>query len=550
MRRRSPTSADTWTGCHLPERQHTLRSTLAWGHDLLGPGEQRLFRRLAVFTGPWTLDAVEAVCADRDSPAQDVLDQLGALINNSLVQPAVGEQEPRFSMLETIREYALEELEAAGEVEALRRRHLDWCLTLVQPMSLEPPDPRPIGRLSAEHDNLRAALRWAIDRRLVEDGLRLGAALWMSWYLRGAYTEGRSWLSELLNLPGVESAPFARAHALAAAGHLAYCQGEYSTAERLLVDARAHAEVLGHELLVSVAVHLLGNVARWRGDLPQAQCLYQSALAGFRRLGHQMWQALALSLLATVLCERGDDARAAECAQAGLALFEAAGNKWGMCTALYGLGRVGVRRGDRTHAVAVQQAALALNRELGDPQGTALCLVALGDDALTRGDSGAARRCFTESLMLAERVGDRMGMAWSLDGLASLVASEEPTRAVRLGGAADALPAEPARSEHARGTLPPARVAKRCAPNAGQTSVLDRLERRPRPACAACRGGGLAGRHAEAGQLAALTDSPAAGYRSDLCVGWNIELVQDAVGEDLFADLTVQAVLHEVRVWT
>jgi predicted ATPase/transcriptional regulator with XRE-family HTH domain len=427
----------------LPGRQQTLRATLAWSHDLLDPATQALFRRLAVFAGGWTLEAAESICADVALLTEEVLNHLQVLVDSSLIQAGPvedsGDNEPRFAMLETIRAFALERLEEAGEALAVRRRHLAWCLALVQPVKPGPIDQRQLGRLAPEHTNLQAALHVAIADGAVEEGLWLAAALWMPWYLRGSYGEGRAWLSQLLALPGAEVARQARAHALNAAGHLAYCQGEYATAERLLSDARTLADGLGDDRLGGAVRHNLAHVARWRGDLPGARALYASALARFRRLGDRPWEATVLVTLAALLHEQGDLEQAGARATASLTFFKAEGNTWGMARALYALGLVASGQGDHARARALLESSVTLHRQVGDHQARARSLLALATEMLSDDEAGAAWPLFAESLALAEKTGDRLTLARGLEGVAGLLAEARPDRAVRLAGAADAV---------------------------------------------------------------------------------------------------------------
>jgi predicted ATPase/transcriptional regulator with XRE-family HTH domain len=424
----------------LPDRQQALRQTLAWSYNLLGPAERALFRRLAVFAGGWTLEAAEAVCSGGDLAVNDVLDRLEVLADASLVQRAVGaDTDPGFSMLETIREYALEWLEAASEAAHVRRQHLEWCLGLGETSPPGLPDPTYVAPLLSHLDNLRTALRGAIATGDSEAGLRLAAALWMPWYFRGSYTEGRAWLSEVLALPSPAGATLARAYALAAAGHLTYCQGEYATAEQLSGEAKVLADQLGDEQLGGMVLHDLGHVARWRGDLASAQSLYSSALATFRQLGDRRWVAMVLANLASVWYELGDLAQAGACGEESLAFFRETGNAWGMARSLDALAGVAGRHGDNARARTLLEASVACARESGDQQGTTRALIALANDVLDNGDARTARQLFTESLRLAERAGDRLSLARSLEGLASLVATDWPEQAIRLAGAADAV---------------------------------------------------------------------------------------------------------------
>ncbi|HSH81837.1 MAG TPA: adenylate/guanylate cyclase domain-containing protein, partial [Herpetosiphonaceae bacterium] len=206
----------------LHTRQQTLRATIDWSYNLLAPKEQTLFRRLGVFTGGFDLAAVDAVCGTGDE-AGDVFDTVAALVDNSVVRPVETlDGEPRFTVLETIREYALERLEAAGETGGLRRHHVEYFLLLAERGDLELRGPNELAwlnRLETEHDNLRAALQWTLDQREAELGLRLVGALTLFWRYRGHWSEGHAWLERLLAV-GDAAAPAVRARALAGAGNI------------------------------------------------------------------------------------------------------------------------------------------------------------------------------------------------------------------------------------------------------------------------------------------------------------------------------------------
>jgi tetratricopeptide (TPR) repeat protein len=244
----------------------------------------------------------------------------------------------------------------------------------------------------------------------------------MPWYVRGSYAEGWAWLTELLALPGAEAATLARANALIAAGHLAYCQGEYGTAERLLADAGRLTDRLGDHQLGGVVLHVLASVARGRGDLARARSLYGSALAVSRRLGHQMWEATVLSVLANVFYEQGEHAQAGACAEESLALFTETGNTWGVARSLYALGRVAGAHGEHTKARSLHQTSLALERELADHQGMAWSLVALANEVVRSGDGQqVAQRPGTDApVATAQR-----GLCWLLCACWSRAASHE-----------------------------------------------------------------------------------------------------------------------------
>jgi predicted ATPase len=438
----------------LPSRQRALRNTVAWSHDLLLPAERTLLRRLAVFAGGWTAEAAEAVCASPEWTGNEVLDGLVALVDSSLIQHSVGvDRQERFTMLETIREYALEQLQQAGEAEEVRRRHLEWCVALVEPIEPGVLDPTLLAPLTPEHSNLRAGLRAAIETRHVEAGLRIAASMWLPWYLSGSYTEGRGWIVELLSLPVSTSATAARGYALAAVGHLAYCEGDFTASERMLEDARLQAEELGNELLGGLHVHLQANLARARGELTRARSLHETALATFRRLNHQMLAAISQVVLARVLYELGESQLALMHAAESYALFRDSGNHWGMGGAQYVQAGIDADAGNLVSARAGFEACIAHYQAIDELQGLGWSLLALGHVLVSLGEESAARQHFGECLTLAQRAGDRLTLARGLEGLAGTLAAESPQDAVRLAAAGDSVRAHVGASRPPRDEL-------------------------------------------------------------------------------------------------
>src|SRR5215211_5247743 len=218
----------------VPERQRTLRATIEWSFALLDEGEQLLFGKLAVFSGGRTLEAIEAICdADGDLPV-DVFEGVSSLLDKSLLRQEEGPGgEPRFVMLETVHEFAREKLGQSQEAEEIKRVHAQYFLTLAEEAYPELKGANQLEwleRLEAEHDNMRAALSWASERKEAEVALRLGGALWRFWSVRGYYSEGRRWLQEALSMDG-RGSPGSRAMALAGAGSLASVQGDYDRAK-------------------------------------------------------------------------------------------------------------------------------------------------------------------------------------------------------------------------------------------------------------------------------------------------------------------------------
>jgi predicted ATPase/DNA-binding CsgD family transcriptional regulator/transcriptional regulator with XRE-family HTH domain len=437
----------------LPERQQTLRHTLAWSHDLLGPAEQALFRRLAVFAAGWTLEAAEALCAGADPAPEEVLDHLQRLVDHSLVR-RLGDaaSEPRFAMLETVREYGLERLAEAHEEAAVRARHRDWFLAMAEQVAPERLDPGHVGGLEREQDNLRGALRWSIQAGDPDLGLRLAIAAWPLWYLRNRYTEGRAWFAELLALPSAVGP--SRCRALAFAGYLAYSQGDYAEAEATLERAAVQARECADAEGAAICLLFRGNVARARGDLASAGALLETAKQALDQLRSPVWRAVASLLLALTRLEQGELAEAERWGAAALDHFRAQQHTWGTARSLELLGRTAGRRGDLSAARRRHEESLALLRELDDRQGLVWAETFVAHAALDQGGAADAWPLLHEGLRLAREAGDRLAMARVFEGLVRLLAPSEPERAVLLASVAAGLRgklgAEPYRSERER----------------------------------------------------------------------------------------------------
>jgi predicted ATPase len=434
----------------LPERQQTLRRTIAWSHELLEPEEQVLFRRFAVFADGCTLAAAEAVCDDGGG-ALDVLAGLAALVDRSLLLPGEdADGGARYAMLETIREYALESLGASGEADALRRRHAQHFLEVVEQAAPELTGPRQgalLARLDAEHGNLRGALGWARDSGEHELGLRLGAGLWRFWYQRGHLTEGRAWLAQPLAAASdaaVAVDPAVRAAAANAAGILALYQDDYGAARAMLEESIALRRSLGDRSGVAASLGNLGIVLIDQGDYARAATVLEESLAMRRELGNAASIAAGLTNLGNAAMHLGDLARATALHQEGLALRERLGDGAGIAVSLYNLGNAALRRGDLAEAAALHTRSFASRTASGDRPGMAGSLSALGALALEQGDGARALTMYAEALTLYHELGDRLGITVCLDGLArALSAAREPadagSRAAYLLGAAERL---------------------------------------------------------------------------------------------------------------
>ena len=418
-----------------PARQQTLRATLEWSYQLLERDEQVLFRRLAVFVGGWTLAAAEAVTGEPApgvSPADaepwlPVLDLLQSLVDKSLVRgvgvgaaPATSPSapptaEPRFTLLETIREYAAERLQASEEVDALRRRHALYYLQLAElaePELLGTHQALWLERLEAEHDNLRSVLQWAIATNDGEIGLRLAGALWRFWFVHGHLSQGGIWLE--LALDGSESQPAAwRAKALDGAGVMAAHRGDYLRASQFFGESLRVWQTVDNKQGIAVSLGNLGRSAIEQGDYERAHRLLEDSRAIFRELNDSRGISQLLNDLGLLALYQEDFARARSLYDESLARFRALGHKGGVAALLGNLGLVALRQGDYPAAGASYAESLAMFRELDDRRGVATCFEDLAanigvrvrpeDIARILGNAEALREAIDAPLTPADR---------------------------------------------------------------------------------------------------------------------------------------------------
>ena len=429
----------------LPLRQQTLRGTIAWSYDLLDQDEKTLFRRLAVFVGGCTLEAAEAVCTAHADLLIDVLEAVAALVDKSLLrQETQADGQPRLLMLETIREYALERLKASDEAEAVRRQHALFFLRLA-----EEAEPKIRGvehslwrtRVEAEHDNLRAALRWTLESQEAEMGMQLAGALVAFWRATNQDREGRSWCEQVLAQPGTRARTAARAKVLLAAGILTVFQGDLPQAELLLEESIAIGREVGEagKRNLALALTALAYGALLQGHLGAARELAGEGVRLFREVGEAWGTALALNHLGRATLELGDPVTARPLLEESAALFRA-GNRQRLGFPLNALGRVALRQGDDTRASAYCEEALSVARETGDELLIAEALAQLGTVALHRGDARQATARYQQSLALIWTRGYREYIAEDLAGLAAAAGLlGQPERAACLFGAVEAL---------------------------------------------------------------------------------------------------------------
>lgn len=438
----------------LPTRQQTLRSTCDWSYRLLDGPLQRLFSRLAVFEGGFTIEAARAVLSselgilrsDADSAelrAQvselDLVDGLAALVDQSLLRPVEREAGvPRFTMLETIREYALERLEESGEASLLRQRHALCYLETAEQAEprLRGPDRRAwLDRLETEHANLRAALSWALAQGAAELAARLASALGTFWEVRHRY-EGRDWLEAVL-ASGAPVIPSVRGKALHAAGWLARAQYDQVRAARLLEESLAVYRAVGDERGMIAAMTDLGwTLATFSVEAARAGALLEKGLARYRALGDQGGMARALQGLGWLEQQRalgdrrhivwsliglgwveqqpGTLAAARELHSESLVLARAAHDTQAITWSLMALGVVAAAQRDYAAARAFQEERLAIERSLDNRYGIAAALHQLGMIAFRQGDEAAARAWLREGIALARAIGETKGTALAL----------------------------------------------------------------------------------------------------------------------------------------
>jgi predicted ATPase len=395
----------------LPRHQ-TLRATMDWSYELLEPAEQQLFRRLTVFAGGFVLEAAEMVCAEMapspfSSPPPSVLGVLSRLVDKSLVITDITgrEGQPRYRLLETIRQYGEDRLWLSGEETALRRRHLHWFCQLAEqaePELLGTDQIRWLDGLEREYANLNAALRWSVEGGPAEvaAGLRLGGALWRFWDLRGYIAEGRERLTRLLALPGATQDTEARAKGLFGAGMLAL----YQT------------------------------------DSPAALALFEESLKLWRELAHKQGLALVLQHLGFMAHRLGQYTAAKMRYEESLAIWREIGGQWGLAETLGLLGNLAYWEGDYARARLLQAESLSIKQQLSEKRGLAFSLWSLGKVAYAQGDYPAARSLYTEAITMMYQLEDKGGVPFVLEAFGYLaLAEKQPQQAAQLLGAAEAL---------------------------------------------------------------------------------------------------------------
>jgi predicted ATPase/class 3 adenylate cyclase len=406
----------------LPARQQTLRNTIQWSYDLLSEIEQRLFRQLSVFVDGCTLEAVEAVCNAQSEQAIDVLDGILSLADKSLLRQEEQEGvQPRFLMLQTIREYGLECLQQYGETASTRRAHALYYLRLAEEAEPHLKGPQQdiwLRHLERERENLRAALHWACANQETGLALRLCGACWWFWFNQGELLEGRRWLEAALRLPGDHVDTRLRIKALYAAGYLAFTLDETAIARERLEESVALARQAGDSRGLAQGLSYLGTTICEQGDLEAGCTLLQESVTLARESGEQWVYARSLLTLGRMMWVRSDHAAARPLIEESLKVFERIGDKHGLAEATYRLSGFLLDQGNLKLSIPLMKRSLALARQINGTVSTILALCQLGYQLGAAGDREQQAALLAEGLALARDIGYKAGIMTALSYLA------------------------------------------------------------------------------------------------------------------------------------
>jgi predicted ATPase len=484
-------------------RHQTLRNLIDWSYQLLDADERQVFRRLAVFANGWTLEALEAVCVIKDEGGKvkdeepnfhplsfilHPLDTLAALIDQSVVSQQSGGQSddtnPRFGMLETIREYAHEKLVASGEEALVRQRHAVYYLSLVEAWTQAYLEPSlPIVQLEREYHNLRIALQWAIEQGQSELALDLGLALWHYWTKQGSPNEGQYWLAHVLAIKPPLRSP-KRVHVLIVMGNAALYQNDFQQAQAIYEEIAALARQFNSRDDLGIAQQGLGDIAQFWGDYPRAQALYSESLALYREIENTRGMGWALDRLGNLALEQGLVEEALASYTKCLGIFEADAYPEGIAHARAKLGLIAFEERRYADAVKLFETSLVYLRPMNPDWQYAWLIEYLGEAVLGLGDLPRAAELFCQSLKIHFEGKASQGIAYSLQGLAAVALAEgRARRAVRLLSGAqlifDRYPPPPRRRKldasvaRSRDALDPSDFA--AAWRAGQAMTLEQV---------------------------------------------------------------------------
>jgi predicted ATPase/DNA-binding XRE family transcriptional regulator len=435
------------------DRHQSLYATIAWSYELLSPSQQQLFRWLSIFAGGCSLEAITAICSHGSeqpdagtttlSSADDCLNELAALIDNCLVYQIAADGDVRFMLLETIREFALQRLLAGDEWTMIRRRHAQFFVSLVERIG---PELEGLGQsrwlkaMEQEYDNIREALRWAIEADDPEIALRLAGMLCVFWNARGYVSEGRQWLALALARDTSTVPVLVRMQALDVAGVLALIQDEYTEARRYfqaILELRDRAE---EPLYPARAMINLGLIAYWQGEYTEAILLLEEGWQLAQTCNDLYAAAKAQLYLAMALLNQDQPERSTELLWQSRQLYQRLNYQNGLGTVLNFQGRAALYQGDPDQAAVLIQESLRIFQPTGYKPGIARSYTYLARIALSRGELDHARALLQEALSIFQEVGDKEGIATALESMAGVYSAEGlALRSVFLCGAAASL---------------------------------------------------------------------------------------------------------------
>jgi predicted ATPase len=393
----------------LPERQQTMRAAISWGYQLLDAAEQRLFATLSVLRGGFTLDAAERLVGD------DILDGVTSLLDKAFLRrdPASPDERPRFAMLATIREYGLEVLGESSREADVKRAHAALMTSIAEENELD------VERLDPEVDNFRTAIEWAAAAPDAELALRLGAALWWSWYVRGHYAEGRRTLDTILAVPDGEHVSV-RAKAQTGAGALAFLQCDYDRAIALLESSIVLARGSGDPVSLAQSLQFRGSIARERGEYEHAIDLHLLSRTIWAELEDRANVGRSLNYVGFASWLKGDFAYTNELCEGTLTLFRERRDTEGAAWSLLNLAAAALYAGELDRAEQRLEECLSWSRAGGFKEGIAWSLNLLGSVLRARGDAPRAQAILQDSLHLHWELGDRWRTASVLEALGGL----------------------------------------------------------------------------------------------------------------------------------
>ena len=416
-----------------PARQRTLRDTIAWSYHLLDVSEQQLFRRIAVFVGGCTLEAIEAVCAEPGDAIPSVMDGVESLVDKNLLrQIAQEEEEPRLMMLETIREYALEMLAESGEMTSVRQSHATYFLSLAEEAALEYNSPQLalwLERLEREHDNLRATMAWSLDPAQagshIEMACRLGGVLKEFWRVRGFHSEARTFLERVLARSEEVSASL-RAMTLDVAASFAYERDDYDRAETLWHESLAIYRKLDDIRGIASSLKGIGETAQKKGDNNTAISRLEESLTLYKKLGDPESIAWSLFFLADNVSGQGDYRRGYTLFEESLTIFRELRNKIGVasCLCQSALWLFFSAQGDQATIDKRLEESLTIFKELGDKVGIAFYCWVKGWVAFKQGDTAVAHDLIERALKLSRETESRRPICATLAFLGRIKAQQ------------------------------------------------------------------------------------------------------------------------------